>query len=158
MKKIAVGLVTLSLIMSAPSYALFGLGEKDSDSVSKLSSQISDSAQNSSELVNSLKDQLGVSSTQAAGGAGALLALASNKLPATSGAELDGLSSQLGGLLNTAKSASSSLDSMAAVKSAFEKLGLDSAMVDQYAPIVLEYLNKEGASSGLMDSLTSLWK
>ncbi|MBD1578097.1 DUF2780 domain-containing protein, partial [Vibrio sp. S11_S32] len=33
MKKIAVGLVTLSLIMSAPSYALFGLGEKDSDSV-----------------------------------------------------------------------------------------------------------------------------
>lgn len=158
MKRITVGFITLSMLISAPSYALFGLSDKDSDSVNKLSSQISNSAKNSSELVNTLKSELGVSTTQAAGGAGALLALASNKLPADDSNELDGLSSQLGGLLNTAKSASGSLDSMAAVKSAFEKLGLDNSMVEQYAPIVLDYLNKEGASSGLMDSLTGLWK
>ncbi len=66
------------------------------------------------------------------------------------------LSSNLSGILDSAKSASNTLDSMAAVKSVFEKLGLDSSMVEQYVPIVLNYLGDEGASSGLLSSLTSL--
>ncbi|WP_417883767.1 DUF2780 domain-containing protein [Vibrio rumoiensis] len=154
MKKLALTLITASLVISSPSYALFGLGDKDTDAVTKLATQ----AQSSSELVNSLKDQLGVSTEQAAGGAGALLAMASNQLSGTSGKELSGLSSNLSGLLNSAKSAGSSLDSMAAVKTAFEKLGLDSSMVEQYVPIILDYLGDEGASSDLLGSLTSLWK
>ncbi|MFH0257629.1 DUF2780 domain-containing protein [Vibrio rumoiensis] len=154
MKKLALTLITASLVISSPSYALFGLGDKDTDAVTKLATQ----AQSSSELVNSLKDQLGVSTEQAAGGAGALLAMASNQLSGTSGKEFSGLSSNLSGLLNSAKSASSSLDSMAAVKTAFEKLGLDSSMVEQYVPIILDYLGDEGASSDLLGSLTSLWK
>lgn len=154
MKKLALTLITASLVVSAPSYALFGLGEKNTDAVTKLATQ----AQSSSELVNSLKDQLGVSTEQAAGGAGALLAMASTKLSGESGEEFSGLSSNLSGLLNSAKTAGSSLDSMAAVKTAFEKLGLDSSMVEQYVPIVLDYLGDEGASSGLLSSLTNLWK
>ena len=154
MKKLALTLITASLVVSSPSYALFGLGEKDTDAVTKLATQ----AQSSSELVSSLKDQLGVSTEQAAGGAGALLAMASNDLSGASSEEFSGLSSNLGGLLNSAKTAGSSLDSMAAVKTAFEKLGLDSSMVEQYVPIVLDYLGDEGASSGLLSSLTNLWK
>ncbi|WP_105903577.1 DUF2780 domain-containing protein [Vibrio gangliei] len=154
MKKLALTLITASLVVSSPSYALFGLGDKDSDTVTSLAGQL----QSSSELVNSLKDQLGVSTEQAAGGAGALLAMASSQLSGASGEELSGLSSNLSGLLETAKSTGTSLDSMAAVKTAFEKLGLDSSMVEQYVPIVLDYLGDEGASSGLLSSLTSLWK
>lgn len=154
MKKLSLTLISASLIISSPSYALFGLGEENTDAVTKLASQ----AQSSTELVNSLKDQLGVSTEQAAGGAGALLAMASNELSGKSSEELSGLSSNLSGILNSAKSASSSLDSIAAVKSAFEKLGLDSSMVEQYVPILLDYLGDEGASSGLLSSLTSLWK
>ncbi|MCF7353675.1 DUF2780 domain-containing protein [Vibrio sp. CK2-1] len=154
MKKLALTLISASLVISSPSYALFGLGEENTDAVTKLASQ----AQSSSELVNSLKDQLGVSTEQAAGGAGALLAIASNELSGSTGEEFSGLSSNLSGILDSAKSAGSTLDSMAAVKSAFEKLGLDSSMVEQYVPIVLDYLGEEGASNGLLSSLTSLWK
>ncbi|MGV3001055.1 DUF2780 domain-containing protein [Vibrio sp.] len=154
MKKLTLTLISASLVISSPSYALFGLSEENTDVVTKLASQ----AQSSSELVNSLKNQLGVSTEQAAGGAGALLAMASNELSGSTGEEFSGLSSNLSGILDSAKSASNTLDSMAAVKSVFEKLGLDSSMVEQYVPIVLNYLGDEGASSGLLSSLTSLWK
>lgn len=154
MKKLALTLIAASLVVSSPSYALFGLGDKDSDAVTKLASQV----QSSSTLVNSLKDQLGVSTEQAAGGAGALLAMASTQLSGSAEDELSGLSSNLSGLLDTAKSTSNTLDSMAAVKTVFEKLGLDSSMVEQYVPIVLDYLGDKGASSGLLSSLTGLWK
>jgi len=157
MKKAAIGLVTLGLMMSSPSHAFFGLGDSDSDVTSQIT-QISDSAQNSSTLISSLTDQLGVSSSQATGGTGALLALASNQLSGSNSEELDGLTSQLGGLVETAQSASSTLDTMSSLNSAFEKLGLDSGMVSQFAPIILEYLSGEGASSSLISSLTSIWK
>ncbi|MFV0576370.1 MAG: DUF2780 domain-containing protein [Vibrio sp.] len=153
MKKLAITLITASLVISSPSYALFGLGEKDVDAVTQLANQ----AQSSTTLINNLKDQLGVSTQQATGGAAALLGLASTQLTGASAEEFSGLSSNLSGLLNSAKSVTGDVDSMAAVKSAFDKLGLDSSMVDQYAPIVLDYLKSEGASDSLVSSLTSLW-
>ncbi len=158
MKKVITSIIAASIVISAPSYALFGLGDKDSDSVTKLATQLNDSAKSSTGLVNALTDQLGVSSTQAAGGASALLAMASNQLSGPSASELSSLSPKLSSLLGSAQTASSSLDSMAAVKTAFEKLGLDSSMVEQFAPIILDYLGNQGASSGLLGSLTSLWK
>ncbi|OEF23010.1 DUF2780 domain-containing protein [Vibrio rumoiensis] len=158
MKKLLTTLIATSLVVSAPSYALFGLGDKDSDSVNKLATQLNDSVKSSSGLISSLTDQLGVSPTQAAGGAGALIAMASNELTGSTGDELNALSPKISSLLSSAKSASSSIDSMSAVTAAFEKLGLDSSMVEQFVPIVLDYLGNEGASSDLLGSLTSLWK
>ncbi|MEK6212827.1 MAG: DUF2780 domain-containing protein, partial [Vibrio fluvialis] len=39
----------------------------------------------------------------------------------------------------------------------FEQLGLDSSMVSQFAPLLLQYLTGQGASEGLLSSLSSLW-
>ncbi len=50
------------------------------------------------------------------------------------------------------------INSLSAVNDVFEKIGLDPSMVAQFAPIILGYLTDQGASSGLLNSLSSLWK
>ncbi|WP_087024634.1 DUF2780 domain-containing protein [Thaumasiovibrio subtropicus] len=119
-------------------------------------------ATEASPLVSLLSDQIDVSPTQAAGGAGALLALASNSLGNTQGNELTALipgldsltsaiPSEYAGVLEGAKGLSN-------VMSAFDALGIDPALISQFAPIILQYLGDQGATQGLLGSLTSLWQ
>ncbi len=154
-----------ALFISLPSSAFFGFGSKSEDKADTgtlksltdtLTSQVSN--QQSSPLVNALTSQLNVSPEQATGGAGALLALASNSLSKEQSSELSGLIPGMSELQNSTPGLLSMANNMGAVTNIFGKLGLDASTVNQFAPVILEYLTGQGASSGLLSSLTSLWK
>lgn len=128
-------------------------------------------------LLNTLGTKLNVTPEQAVGGTGALLGLAKNKLTGNdysqltksvpgldqlSGAGALGSLGSLGGLTgNSGGSAVSSalgnVKSMADVNSAFSALGMNSSMVGQFAPLILQYLGQQGAGGSALKSLGSLW-
>ncbi|WCE29448.1 DUF2780 domain-containing protein [Vibrio sp. SCSIO 43137] len=166
MKNVSALLAITTLCLSYPSYALFGLGS-DSNSDKKLDSSALTSlagtltgeadTQNSSPIVDMLSGQLGVSTQQATGGAGALLALASNSLSESDSSELSSLIPGMSALQNSAPGLMGMATNLSAVNNVFSSLGLDPAMVSQFAPLILQYLTSQGASSGLLSSLGSLW-
>ncbi len=104
----------------------------------------------SSGLVGALTSGLGITSSQASGGAAALLGSAASKM---SGDDLSSLTSAvpalssmmggsssgsgLAGLAGTAASALSVTDQ-------FSSLGLDAGMVTKFMPIILNYVQGEG--------------
>lgn len=163
--KTTVFLIT-ALFVSTPSYALFGLGSDKDQSVdtaaltSLATSALGDSATSveSSPIVKQLTDSLGVSPTQATGGAGALLALASNSLSSNQSNELTNLIPGMSNLTDSVPGLMGMANNLSAVNDVFAKLGLDPSMVTQFAPIILEYLTGQGASSGLLSSLGNIWK
>jgi hypothetical protein len=72
--------------------------------------------------------------------------------------------SQLGGLLgksdgvtSQATSAVSNVSNTAELDAAFKALGMDSGMVGQFAPIILQYLGGEGVGASLLGKLGSAW-
>ncbi|OBT16733.1 hypothetical protein A9264_10700 [Vibrio sp. UCD-FRSSP16_10] len=162
MKGIAATTLIGALVLSAPSYAFFGFGSSDdedkSTDMSALTGQISQqlNTAQSTPLTDMISSQLDVSPTQAAGGAGALLSLAQTQLSDENSSEL---SSLIPGLNNFTGSTglTSMITNMDSVKSTFEGLGIDPALVTQFAPVILQYLTSEGASSNLLGSLGSLW-
>ncbi|MGR5288350.1 DUF2780 domain-containing protein [Vibrio maritimus] len=152
-------LLTLStaLLISAPTHAALNLsGVSADDANSLLSSANSMMNAKDSPVVNDLVDKLSVSPEQATTGVGALLSLAQSSLGSDQQSELSSLIPGMDAL--TSSGLLSSIQDMDSVKSAFSSVGLDPAMISQFAPVVLEYLGSQGASSGLMDSLTSLWQ
>ncbi|WP_020208202.1 DUF2780 domain-containing protein [Gilvimarinus chinensis] len=108
-----------------------------------------------SGLLSNLTESLGVSSEQAAGGTSALLAMAANNLS-------DDQTSVLGDILPVGNSGGiasqliSQVTNMESVKTVFDSLGMDTAMVNQFAPIVLDYVGNNGGKE-LLGSLSSLW-
>lgn len=110
----------------------------------------------SSPLTELLTSQLPVSTEQAAGGSSALLALAQSQLSGENSSELESLILGLSSLSGT-QSLLGNVESLSAVQSAFDTLGLDASMISQFAPVILQYLSEQGASTGLLDSLTGLW-
>ncbi|KDM90365.1 DUF2780 domain-containing protein [Photobacterium galatheae] len=109
-------------------------------------------------LASMLTDQLGVSTEQAAGGAGALLSMAASQLSGDQASELtklipgsenliDAIPAGLGGMLNN----------MDALGPVFTALGLDAGMISQFVPIITQFLGTQGASAGLIDTLTKIW-
>ncbi|OLQ70333.1 hypothetical protein BIT28_16540 [Photobacterium proteolyticum] len=109
-------------------------------------------------LTDILANQLGVTSEQAAGGAGALLSLASSQLSADQASELskmipgsDALTAAipagLGGMLTN-------IDT---INQVFSALGMDASMVSQFIPVVMQFLGSQGASAGLLDALGKVW-
>ncbi|AEX20781.1 MULTISPECIES: DUF2780 domain-containing protein [Vibrio] len=110
----------------------------------------------SSPLTELLTSQLPVSTEQAAGGSSALLALAQSQLSGENSSELESLIPGLSSL-SGAQSLLGNVESLSAVQSAFDTLGLDASMISQFAPVILQYLSEQGASTGLLDSLTGLW-
>ncbi|ENP0848279.1 DUF2780 domain-containing protein [Vibrio parahaemolyticus] len=110
----------------------------------------------SSPLTELLTSQLPVSTEQAAGGSSALIALAQSQLSQQNSTELQSLIPGLSNLKG-AQSLLGNIESLSAVQSAFNTLGLDPSMISQFAPVILGYLNKQGASEGLLKSLSGLW-
>lgn len=116
-------------------------------------------------LVNILSQQLGVSSQQAIGGAGAIFSIAKQGLPASDFGQISSVvpgmpqilaaapriaSSSTGGLLGAAGSAlgaSSGLGQLANAAIAFQNLGLGAGMVNQFIPIMLQYVQNQGGSA-----------
>jgi len=122
-----------------------------------------------SELIDLLTSRLGVTNSQAEGGSGAILGYAKQKLsiddfskvtnaipetesliktaPKTEGAgglvgKLGSLSALLGGGGKT-----SSLANMSNLSSSFSSLGLNSEMIGQFTPIILEYAQNKGGET-----------
>ena len=112
-------------------------------------------------LVDSLSTDLGVTQQQAAGGAGALLAMAQNNLSADqfSGilSKVPGLDTLLGGEGGMASSMLGNIASLEGVSKAFSALGLSPDMISQFAPKMLGFLGGEGVADSALTSLASLW-
>ncbi|PSV42078.1 DUF2780 domain-containing protein [Photobacterium indicum] len=125
---------------------IFGGGDEEQASVA------------TNPLTELLAGQLGVSTEQAAGGAGALLSMASSQLSGDQATELanmipggDALTSAipagLGGLLGNTEG----------LNQVFSALGMDASMVSQFIPVVLQFVGDQGASAGLVEALGKVW-
>ncbi|MDF4793274.1 DUF2780 domain-containing protein, partial [Vibrio parahaemolyticus] len=90
----------------------------------------------SSPLTELLTSQLPVSTEQAAGGSSALIALAQSQLSQQNSTELQSLIPGLSNLKG-AQSLLGNIESLSAVQSAFNALGLDPSMISQFAPVIL---------------------
>ncbi|GAL08407.1 hypothetical protein JCM19237_3769 [Photobacterium aphoticum] len=106
-------------------------------------------------LTDVLTQQLGISPEQAAGGAGALLSIASSQLGGEQATELakmipgaealtDSLPAGLGALLGN----------MDTINQIFSALGMDASMVTQFVPLVMQFL---GRSRGQCRSARQPW-
>lgn len=132
------------------------------------------------ELLQALSS-LKLSPQQALGGTGALLGLAKNQLPSAEYSQLNqsipGLNklegssglqqlNGLSGLLGTSAGAPLSAETTAALgnvnstqqlNQAFSALGMDSSMIGQIAPLLLQYFGQQGVQGSLLNSLGSVW-
>lgn len=135
---------------------------------------VSPIASQSPALVGLLVQQLGISPAQAMGGAGSIFSVAqqmmtpnnfglvSNSVPGMSqmlaaAPKMAGYGSGAGGLMGSAASAlggGSSLGQMAMLASSFQNLGLGTGMVNQFIPVILQYVQTQGGAStmGLLQS------
>lgn len=177
-----VALATL-LAASAPAFAGFNLNDAaNAIGVATGGKDKAVAAPEAAGLLNTLGTQLKVTPEQAVGGTGALLGLAKNKLSGNDYSQLSkavpgvdqlagsnalGSLGGLGSLIGGSKSSSSgnsvlgsalgNVQSMGDVNQAFSALGMDSSMVGQFAPVILQYLGQNGASGSALQSLGSLW-
>lgn len=111
-------------------------------------------------LLKTLTSQLGVTDTQALGGAGALLQLAQDKLGVDQfsaiAAIIPGADSYLN-IANTVGKISGPLSSLDDVKPVFENLGMSGDMVGDFVPALSGYASMAGGS-GVSDLLGSVLK
>ena len=183
MKKLSgVALATLMTVAASPVFAGFSMSD-----VAGIAAQVQGGNGNGASTDKSLQaagllselSKLNVKPEQAAGGVGAMLSLAKNQLAPTdysaltdkvpginklSGAGALGQLSQLGGLLgksdgvsSAATSAVSNVSNTAQLDDAFKALGMDSGMIGQFAPIILQYLGGQGVGTSLLGKLGSAW-
>lgn len=123
--------------------------------------------------------QLNVTPEQAIGGTGAMLGLAKNQLSSSdysrlsqsvpgldqlSGSNALGSLGALGGLLGQSSGKSAGLDSALGnvkdtndLNNAFGAMGMDSGMIGQFAPLILQYLGQQGVGGSLLQSLSGIW-
>lgn len=132
------------------------LGSAEKQATSLLGGMSSETASN--PLTALLSSDLAVSDKQAAGGAGAMLAMAYQTLGENQSSELlklvpgmDSLASMIPGNLG------SNLSNMESVGNVFNVLGMDAGMVQKFAPVILKYLTGQGASQSLISDLASAW-
>lgn len=135
-------------------------------------------AKNATGLTDTLVQQLGISPLQASGGAGALFQVAQSRMSGTDFQQLTKSVPEVGSLLNSvAKPKNSGLSQIAAGTSAligdknntlgavagladtYQSLGLSTDMVNQFIPVVTDYISKNAApklTEALISSLTGL--
>ncbi|UVL45757.1 DUF2780 domain-containing protein [Pseudomonas moraviensis] len=119
---------------------------------------------------------LDVTPEQAVGGTSAMLGLAKNQLSSTDYSQLakevpgiDKLSggsgnlAALGALLGSSGKSAGLENALGNVKdsndlnNAFSALGMDSGMIGQFAPVLLQYLGQQGVGGSLLSSLGNIW-
>jgi len=137
------------------------------------------SVQQAASLTEALTQKLGVSSEQAAGGAGALLLAAQSRMKADDFQQLIRSMPEVGtltkvvakpkeisGWTQVASGASAlmgdknnTLGQAAGLVSSFQELGLSASMVQKYIPVVTDYVSKNAApylTKALVSALTGL--
>lgn len=132
------------------------LGEANREATNMLEGVNSQAADN--PITSLLSKGLDVNDKQAAGGAGAMLAMAYQTLGESQSSELlkmvPGMDS-LTGMIPAGLG--SNLANMESVDKVFSLLGMDAGMVQQFAPVIIKYLTGQGASESLLSGLTSAW-
>ena len=111
-------------------------------------------------LLKTLTSQLGVTDTQALGGAGALLQLAQDKLGVDQFSMISAIIPGAESYLNIAKTVgkiSGPMSSLDDVKPVFENLGMSGDMVGEFVPALSGYASMAGGS-GVSDLLGSVLK
>ena len=99
--------------------------------------------ESTSVLAQAVQQNTNVTSEQAIGGVGSLLALAQNSLGQTQNNELAGLIPGYDMLQQTGLTSMIANSEM--VKSSFSALGMDPSLVSTFAPIILQALQSQGA-------------
>ncbi|MCK9635305.1 DUF2780 domain-containing protein [Methylobacter sp. Wu8] len=123
-------------------------------------------------LTELLMQRTGVTAAQAQGGAGALFQIAKSKMQADSFAQLEqsvpGMQGMLGAavpalaqqgglagrLSSLAGASGGTAGSLISLVSAFQQQGMSPAMVQQFIPVVIEYVKARG-NSALVDTLNA---
>ncbi|MDD2800751.1 MAG: DUF2780 domain-containing protein [Methylobacter sp.] len=125
-------------------------------------------------LTDLLMQRVGVTQTQAEGGAGALFQVAKGKMQADSFSQLEqsipGIPSMLGaastatqtsslgglagGLSSLTGNSGGTTGNLLAVASAFQQQGMSPAMIQQFVPIMIEYV-KSNSNDALANTLSS---
>lgn len=127
----------------------------------------------SMELASMLVDNLGVTETQATGGAGALFQNAKDNLSTDDfkkvAEAVPGMDKYLAaapsksdsagalGKLSSLGGDTGKLGSLAGLAGSFDKLGMDSSMISKFTPVVLDYVQSKGGDS-VAGLLKGLWK
>jgi hypothetical protein len=126
-------------------------------------------------LVDILVQQMGITPEQATGGAGAIFSMAKQGMTPTDFAQVikavpgmsqylaatpsqtastSGTASLLGVASNALGGSGGALGNMALLAGSFQSLGLNSGMVSQFIPVILQYVQTQGGSvtMGLLQS------
>ncbi|WP_040071326.1 DUF2780 domain-containing protein [Pseudomonas batumici] len=174
--KISRGVVLASLLTFAatPVFAAFSLNDA-ANAVSAMQGGQSDNAMAPAGGLLSALGSLDVTPEQAVGGAGAMLGLAKNQLSNNDYSQLSqsvpgldqlsgvGALAGLGGLLGQSDNSSvvgsalGNVQNIDDLNKAFGALGMDSGMVGQFAPLILQYLGQQGVGGPLLNSLGGIW-
>ena len=59
--------------------------------------------------------------------------------------------------VNALNSALGDVKTTSDMNSAFSALGMNSGMVTQFAPVIIQYLGQQGVGGPLLQSLSSIW-
>jgi hypothetical protein len=115
----------------------------------------------SSGLLSLLTSNLGVSNSQAMGGASAILTKAATNMTQADVNSLTSAIPSISSLITTSSQSGQnmlgSLVSSTSLGSQFSALGMDSSMVGKFIPIILQFINTE-AGSTIMNSVQSALK
>lgn len=139
----------------------FDLGSATNSLLSSTATTKSTTEQSS--LLNLLTSNLGVSNSQAVGGASAILTKAATNMSQADVSSLTSAIPSISSLISSTVSSQSgqnmlgSLVSSTSLGSQFSALGMDSSMVAKFIPIILEFINTE-AGSTIMKSVQSALK
>jgi hypothetical protein len=133
MRRLVIGIALLGVLASA------GCSK---NSTSSAMSSVTSLASN--PLITSLTSSLGLSATQAIGGAGALLGLAQKNLAGADWSKIAGAVPGASSLISQAKTLGgiSQFTDLAALAPAFSKIGLSGDQVKSLTPALTDYVGK----------------
>lgn len=172
-----IALASLLALSASPAFAQFSLNDA-ANAISGMkggdAAATAEPTPQTADLLSTLT-QLNITPQQAIGGAGAMLGLAKNQLSSTDYSELaqsvpginmlsgGGELGALAGLLGSSGKAAGLDNALGNVKdtndlnNAFSALGMDSGMIGQFAPVLLQYFGQQGVGGTLLSSLGSIW-
>lgn len=172
-----IALASLLALSASPAFAQFSLNDA-ANAISGMNggdaTATAAPTPQTADLLSTLT-QLNITPQQAIGGAGAMLGLAKNQLSSTDYSELaksvpginmlsgGGELGALAGLLGSSGKAAGLDNALGNVKdandlnNAFSALGMDSGMIGQFAPVLLQYFGQQGVGGTLLSSLGSIW-
>ncbi|ENM5729400.1 DUF2780 domain-containing protein [Vibrio mimicus] len=149
----------ITTLASASALAFPSLNSLGSNDLAGLVGQTLSQSKATQDLLNQFTSQLPLTPQQAGGGVATLLTQAQNHLNTEQSSELNQLIpnlNELNGLIPNQNL--STILQRKEVNQAFNALGLDASMVEQFVPVLMQYLTQQGASQNLLESLSKLWQ